>query len=160
MKKIYFLFFSLVFANIISAQNTLFKDGKESPKATLEQVNWLTGNWTSNSINYSEENWGKVSGNTIMFCYKMVKNEKIVFYELGHIESINGTLVLKIEHFDKDLKHIAGMQSEFQLLKIEGNRIYFDRITYERISKNKMNVYVYEDDAKTELKFEFVKTKK
>ena len=40
---------------------------------------------------------------------------------------------------------------------MENNRIYFDKITYEKISENEMNVYVFMEESGNELKFNFRK---
>ena len=162
MKKtasILLLFWSL---QSMLAQNTIrLESGQSSPSATLQDVKWISGNWVANSpLGYSEENWGVPSGNTMMFCFKMMRNNTVFFYELGHIEQKDHTIVLKIRHFNAELQPInQSIQEEFKLVKIEKNKVWFEGITYEK-SANGMNVYVFEEDAKKELKFEFKKAKK
>ena len=162
MKKIFLLTLLFSALQTIKAQNTIrLEEGKSSPSATLQDVKWMSGNWVVNSsIGYCEENWGVPSGNTMMFCFKMVRNGTVFFYELGHIEQKDTTILLKIRHFDSALQPITqSMQEEFKLVKIDKNRVYFEGITYEKSSTG-MNVYVFEEDANKELKFEFKKAKK
>jgi hypothetical protein len=161
MKKVFLLAILLGALQTTIAQNTTrLEEGKTSPQATLQDVKWMTGNWVADSpLGYSEENWGAPSGNTMMFCFKMLKNNSVFFYELGHIEQKENTILLKIRHFNAALQPIPqSMQEEFKLVKIDKNRVYFEGITYEK-SSNGMNVYVFEEDAQKELKFEFKKAK-
>lgn len=163
MKKnivILFLFSSLQW---LSAQNTIrLKPNQSSPTATLQDVKWISGNWKADSpFGNSEENWAAPNGNTMMFCFKLMKDNKVFFCEVGHIEQRENTIVLKIRHFDGDLKPLnQPMQEEFKLVKLEQNRVCFEGITYERLSSNAMNVYVFEEDAQKEIKFEFKKAEK
>lgn len=162
MKKVFSLFILFCSLHSLMAQNTIrLEAGQASPAATLQDVKWISGNWVADSsFGYSEENWGIPSGNTMMFCFKMMRDNAVYFYELGHIEQKDNTILLKIRHFNAALQPIAqSMQEEFRLVKIEKDRVCFEGITYEK-SDNGMNVYVYEEDAKKELKFEFKKAKK
>ena len=64
-----------------------------------------------------------------------------------------------MKHFDKNLKNL-GKQDEaedFRFIKMENNRIYFDKITYEKVSDSEMNVYVFMEESGDELKFNFKK---
>ena len=40
---------------------------------------------------------------------------------------------------------------------MEDNRFYFDGITYEKINDKTLNVYVYLEESKEEIKFSFTK---
>lgn len=162
MKKAFSLFVLFCSLQSLMAQNTIrLENGQASPAATLQDVKWISGNWVADSpFGYSEENWGIPSGNTMMFCFKMMRDNAVFFYELGHIEQKDTTILLRIRHFNAALQPIAqSMQEEFKLVKIEKDRVCFEGITYEK-SGNGMNVYVFEEDAKKELKFEFKKAKK
>ncbi len=142
------------------SQNTLtYNDEKGSPNANLNDVKWLFGNWKGASVyGKCEENWSEPNGNTMSFNFKILDpNQKVFFYEFGHIAEYEKTIVLKILHFDGSLKPMLGMKDEFKFVKIEKNRVYFDGITYEKISDKQMNVYFYMEEDKKEVKFEFTK---
>ena len=40
----------------------------------------------------------------MMFSFKLVNDNKVVFYELGAITETNGTLLLQLKHFGPDFK--------------------------------------------------------
>lgn len=155
------LFLFLTFSAVAFSQNTLqYNDEKGSPTATLQDVKWLAGNWKGTSpFGVCQENWDEPSGKTMMFCFKMISDNKVSFYELGHIIEKDKTLLLQIKHFGGDLKgwEKAEVSEDFKFIKIEKNRVYFDGLTYENVSETAMNVYVYFEESKEEIKFIFTK---
>jgi hypothetical protein len=156
------MFFLLFICSLTTfGQNTLnYNDEKGSPKATLQDVNWLIGNWKGESdFGKFEENWSPSSGKSMLFSFKMWNDDAVIFYEMGHIIEKENTILLQIKHFDKDLKGWEKQDEteDFRFIKIENNRVYFDKITYEKISENEMNVYVFMEENGNELKFNFRK---
>ena len=160
MKKLLLLIL-IHFSVYCNAQNTLqYNDEKGSPNATLQDVKWLAGNWKGTSpFGLCQENWDEPSGKTMMFCFKMINDNKVTFYELGHIIEKEKTLLLQIKHFSGDLKawETGEVSENFKFIKIDGSKIYFDGLTYEKISDTEMNIYVYFEKSKEEVKFSFTK---
>ena len=160
LKKIITLLVVLL-STISFSQNTLqYNDEKGSQSATLQDVKWLAGNWKGTSpFGICQENWDTPSGNTMMFCFKMLSDNKVTFYELGHIIEKDKTLLLQIRHFGGDMKawETGEVSEDFKFIKIEKNRVYFDGLTYEQVSDTEMNVYVYFEESKEEIKFSFKK---
>ncbi len=154
------LLFFLHFSNGFG-QNTLhYNDEKGSPEASFEAISWLTGNWKGASdFGKFEENWSVPNGNSMLFSFKMWNESEVIFYEIGHIIMKDKSLMMQIKHFDKDLKGWEKQEEteDFRLVKIEKNRVYFDNITYEKVSDNEMNVYVLMEESGEELKFNFKK---
>lgn len=149
---------------ICQSQNTLpFIDGSRSPKATLSDVSWITGHWSGEAFGgITEEIWGPPLGDSMMFSFKLVVDDKVNFYELGHIKEEGGTLLLQLKHFDGDLKAWEEKEKtvDFKLVKLEGPRIYFDDFTFEKISENEINLHVVigqDDGSKKEVKFNYKK---
>jgi len=94
-----------------------------------------------------------------MFSFKLVSEGKVVFYELGGITQIDDTLLLQLKHFGPDFKGWEEKNEtvDFKLVKVEGNRVYFDQFTFERISDNEINLYVVISDKgkEEEVKFNY-----
>ena len=78
--------------------------------------------------------------------------------ELMTISEEEGTLRLRIKHFGPQMKgwEEKDKSVEFRFLGLEKNKVLFDGLIFERVSKKKMNVYVKVDVDK-ELKFEYSK---
>ncbi|MBQ4913706.1 hypothetical protein J8L85_04610 [Maribacter sp. MMG018] len=154
----------LLFCFSLYSQHTLsFEEGFNSPKATLEQVAWMTGHWKGEAFGgITEEIWSPPLGGSMMFSFKLVADGKVTFYELGHIKEIENTLLLQLKHFNGDLTGWEEKEDtvDFKLVKLEDNKIYFDGFTMERISDQEVNIYVvigHEDGTEEEMKFNYKK---
>ncbi len=138
-----------------------FSDNDISPKATLEDVSWVTGNWKGEAFGgIAEEIWSPPLGDSMMFVFKLVTEGKVQFYEVGHIQQRDETLILQLKHFHGSLKGWEEKDEtvDFKLVKLEGDNIYFDDFTIERISENEINMYVVvgdEDGSSKEVKFNY-----
>jgi len=166
IKKIYNLsIIGLFLLNGCIAQekvsNTLqFTKEMTSPQASLEDVSWIQGHWQGEAFGgVTEEIWSPPLGDSMMFSFKLVVDEKVQFYELGGIRQIGETLLLQLKHFSGDFKGWEEKDEtvDFRLVKIDKNRIYFDEFTFEKISDDEINLYVVvsEKGDKEEVKFNY-----
>lgn len=143
--------------------NTLkFSENSHSPIASLNDVKWVSGHWKGEAFGgITEEIWSPPLGDSMMFSFKLVVNDKVVFYELGGIRELNNTLLLQLKHFGNDFKGWEEKEEtvDFKLVKIEKNRIYFDEFTIEKISDSEINLYVIieEKGKKEEIKFNYIR---
>lgn len=162
MKKT--ILFVLLATSSCMAQNTVsFVAGSSSPSATLEDVSWIQGHWMGKALGgITEEIWSPPLGDSMMFSFKLVVDGKVSFYELGHIQQQGETLLLQLKHFGGDLRGWEEKDEmvNFKLVKLEGNRLYFDDFTFEKISPEEMNIYVVignSDGTEDEVKFNYKK---
>ena len=144
MKSIKFIL--LFFAGIVSAQETLqFSEGESSPKANLEDVSWVEGHWQGEAFGgVAEEIWSSPMGNSMMFVFRMVNDDKVSFYESGHIQQLDNSIILQLKHFDGNMRgwEEKNQTIDFKLVKLEPNKVYFEGLTMEKISDDQMNVWV------------------
>ncbi len=171
-KKIYFLFLILfIFLSSLTGQNTFPNtiektENSISPKATLQDIEWITGHWKGASFGgITEEIWSPPLGPSMMGSFKLMVENEIQFYEILTITEENGTLMLRILHFDKTLTgwEERGGALEFPLLKITSNKVYFDGLTFEKINKKNIMVYVIveqKEKGKLEMKFPYKRKSK
>ncbi|MBS9462818.1 hypothetical protein KIM67_10375 [Flagellimonas sp. 389] len=150
----------------VKAQNTLsLKNGELSPKATLTIVSWMEGHWKGEAFGgIAEEIWSPPFGGSMMFVFKHVMDDKVNFYETGHIREIGGTLVFELKHFNNDLKgwEEKNEVQSFKLVKVDENRVYFEGFTFEKVEKNEVNIYaMMSGDANNpeEIKFNYKRVK-
>ncbi|MEW4924794.1 DUF6265 family protein [Algibacter sp. 2305UL17-15] len=129
------LFFS--FTSKAQSETTL------EPK--LENIAWISGNWKGEAFGgITEENWSEPSGGSMMATFKLINNDEVSFYEIEIIREVENTLILQLKHFNNDLKgwETKDETVDFPLKKITANKVEFEGIAFEKISSNKMNVYV------------------
>ena len=75
-----------------------------SPKATLTDVSWISGNWKGKAFGgIVEENWSEPSGDSMMATFKLISDGKVSFYEIEIIREVNESLILQLKHFNGDL---------------------------------------------------------
>ena len=158
MKNYLALLLFIVSTTLIS-QNTLTLEDKDSPAALINDVAWIAGNWQGEALGgITEEIWTAPLGKSRMGSFKLVVNEIVQFYELCTITEENESLLLRIKHFDKDLKgwEEKDQSIEFPLVKIEKNKVYFDGLTFEKINEDELNIYViFKDEGKEEVEMKF-----
>ncbi|WP_318312200.1 DUF6265 family protein [Flagellimonas crocea] len=152
-------------AGIVSAQETLqLPEGETSPNANLEDVSWIEGHWTGEAFGgIAEEIWSAPMGNSMMFVFRMVNDGEVSFYESGHIQQLDDSLILQLKHFDGNMRgwEEKNQTIDFKLVKLEPNKVYFEGLTMEKISDDQMNVWVLiEEDGNTEeILFAYKRTK-
>lgn len=159
-----FLLLFLFITISCKGQNTLSLQGGEiSPKATLNEISWMEGHWKGEAFGgITEEIWSPPLGGSMMFSFKLVVDDKVNFYELGHIRQLEDSLVYELKHFGGDLKgwEQKNEVQSFKLIKVDGNRLYFDGFTFEKVSDTEINIYglIHQnDDTEEEVKFNYKK---
>ena len=165
----YLKILSFIFITIISltgfsqqsATNTLqLSENQTSPKASLDDVSWIQGHWKGEAFGgITEEIWSPPLGDSMMFSFKLVEDDKVVFYELGGIRQVDGTLIFQLKHFGNDFKGWEEKDEtlDAKLVQIKGNRAYFEGFTFEKINENEIAIYVLiEEKGKSEeVKFNY-----
>ncbi len=155
--------FNLVLAQDKTEYILTFDSLVGSPKATLEDVAWISGYWRGDAFGGEvEEIWSSPLGNSMVASFKLVVDDEVKFYEIETITEKNGSLILQLKHFHSDLKGWEEKDEtvDFPLVKITESNVYFDGMTFEKVSDNEMNVYVrikQADNASEEMKFNYHK---
>ena len=170
MNKTYLLYpilILLAFLTSCTAQETnktmSLEKGAVSPPATLADVAWIAGTWKGKAFGGdTEEIWSEPLGNSMMASFKLVVDGVVQFYELEIITEKDNSLLLQLKHFGGDLKGWEPKDEtvDFPLVKIEKDRVFFDGMTFEKVSENEMNVYVLiggKDGTAKEEKFNYRK---
>lgn len=131
-------FFSIQTSNaqITNTENTLkLTSPKNQQKATIKSLIWLAGSWSGVGFGAEcEEVWSLPKANAMMGMFQMFKDGKILIYEFIQIIEENGSLVLKLKHFNSNLSgwEDKDVTVDFPLIKIEGTTAWFDGLTYKR----------------------------
>ncbi|MFT5736184.1 MAG: hypothetical protein ACJAU2_001944 [Maribacter sp.] len=160
----YFLVLFLTSITGLSAQNTMsLKEGETSSNATISEIEWMTGHWKGEAFGGStEEIWSPPAAASMVFIFRLIVENKIVFYEIGHIRELGSSLVFELKHFGPDLKGWEAKEEvqTFKFIIAKENRMYFEGFTFERISDQEINIYGLiknEDGSAEEVKFNYKK---
>ena len=107
-------------------------DGGASPAATLAQMKWLQGRWTGKALGGEvEEVWGAAQAGAMLGTFRLVRDGKPVFYEFMTLVEEQGSLVMRLKHFNPDLTgwEEKDQSEEFRLVAIEDNAVHFDGLS-------------------------------
>ena len=156
------LILSLLCGWLTQAQNTIaLEEGMDSPAANIADVSWISGHWIGDAFGGTvEEIWSPPMGDSMMFVFRLVKDGKVSFYEIGHIKEENNSLILQLKHFNRDLSGWEEKEEtvDFKLVKLEEDKVHFDNFTFEKINENAINLYVVisqSEDKSEEVKFSY-----
>ncbi|MFO0921693.1 MAG: DUF6265 family protein [Pirellulales bacterium] len=133
----------------------------ESPKAKLSDLQWIVGTWNGKGLGgNNDEVWSSAESGSMMGMYRHHKDGKIVFYELMIITEEKGSLLLRIKHFDAQLKGWESREEskEFPLVAVEKDAVYFAGLSFHRVNANRIDVDVAiqgKDGKSEELRFEY-----
>lgn len=110
------------------------EEGFESPPATIGQMDWLVGQWSGEGIGGApaHESWLAPTGTTMVGTFvQQTEDDGIRFTEHMYLMEQDGSLALKLKHFNADLtgwEDKEGMVT-FRLLAIEPCAAYFNALT-------------------------------
>ena len=100
------------------------------PAASIEQLDWMTGNWAGNlGPNQLEENWIASEGNSLMAAVRMTGNDATSMFEMITIEEAEGSLVLHIQQWDPGFVPRTESAMEMELTEITGNSVSFVNVS-------------------------------
>jgi len=127
-------------------ENTVrLADGAASPPATLDGMAWLAGSWTGEGLGGQvDEIWSPPQAGAMMGMFRLLREGKTAFYELMTLVEENGSLVLRVKHFNPDLTgwEDKGESVDFALITDDGDRFLFDGLTFHRRADDTMTIHV------------------
>ena len=133
----------LIAGTSVSSQETRIGEGGfESPPATLERMDWLVGQWSGDGIGGAPamESWLPATGGTMVGTFvQQSEDGEIMFTEHLYLMEEEGSLVLRLKHFNADL---TGWEEKddmlsFRLVAIEECAAYFNALTLRCANRDK-----------------------
>ncbi|MBX7541454.1 DUF6265 family protein [Qipengyuania sphaerica] len=125
----------LLLGSPLAGQETrVAPDDHVPPPAGVEQMDWLVGQWVGTGIGGAPamESWLPPSGDTMVGTFVQETGEGgIRFSEILYLMEEEGTLVLRLKHFNADL---TGWEEKdkmltFRLIAVEDCAAYFRSLT-------------------------------
>lgn len=148
MRKTCFAIVALLcFAASAEAQEVRTLGEGVSPPAQIEQLEWLVGRWDGTGFGgRSQEAWLAPVAGTMTGLFEQSGDEGQVFSEILQIVPRDGSLVLRLKHFNPDLSgwedNSAASAIEFALVAIEGETVYFSGLTYQRVAPDRLDIHL------------------
>lgn len=120
-------------------------DPDKRPAATLADVSWLVGSWTGEAFGSTfEEVWNPPSAGSMVGMYKVLNGDQVSFYELMLLVEEEGSLSLKVKHFNPDFSAWEEKEDyvDFRFIKSEEHAVHFSGISFYRISDDEIHAYL------------------
>lgn len=120
-------------------------DSTSKPQATLADMSWLVGAWTGPAMGgTAEEFWSPPSAGTMVGSFKLMKDGEVLFYEFMLLAEEQGTLSLKLKHFNANLEAWEEKEDyvNFRLVKIAEDAVHFSGLSFYRVTPDELHVYV------------------
>lgn len=132
-----------------SSNTWAIAEGESPAAATIEDLSWIAGAWRGEAMGGKfEESWSKPTGGTMMGMFKHFTGDGVTFYELLTIVPKDGSLVLRLKHFSKELKGWEEKEEvvEKRLVSVSNKRACFEGLTFHKIGPQDMSIYVLVSD--------------
>jgi len=136
-------------------------DGESRPAATLADASWLVGSWTGTAFGQQfEEVWNAPSAGSMIGLFKLLDEEEVAFYELLLMTIEDGTLSLKVKHFNPDFSAWEEKSDfvDFRLVAYTENELHFSGISFYKRGDDRIDGYIVmrnkEEISEHHLKYE------
>ena len=120
-------------------------DPDSRPAATLDDVSWLVGNWSGEAFGVSfEEHWNPPSAGSMIGFFKLLDGDEVSFYELLLLVEEEGSLSLKVKHFNPDFTAWEDKEDyvTFRYIMSEEDAVHFSGISFYRVDDDNMIGYI------------------
>ncbi len=120
-------------------------EGEERPAATIEDAAMLVGSWAGTAFGGRFETvWNPPSAGTMVGFFKLLGDEGVVFYEILLLSVEDGTLSLKVKHFNPDFTAWEEKADyvNFQLVNKEADALHFGGLSFYRRGDDAIDGYI------------------
>lgn len=119
--------------------------GESSPSATLAEMAWFAGHWSAEALGgVVDEIWSAPVGDAMVGLFRLAQDGKPIFYELMTLSEEDGTLLLRVKHFQPDLKGWEEKDDtvDFRYLGTVDGVVHFDGLAFRREEPDAATVYL------------------
>jgi len=119
--------------------------GTPAPSAKVEDMAWMAGHWVGEALGGTvEEIWSPPRGGSMMGMFRLVKDGQTVFYELMTIVPEDGSLVLRLKHFNADLTGWEEKQKtvDFPLVAVADGAFHFEGLSFRPDGEDHLRVHL------------------
>jgi hypothetical protein len=120
------------------------------PTATLEDASWLVGSWNGTAFGQKfEEVWNPPSAGTMIGLFKLYGDDGVAFYELLHLSVEEGTLSLKVKHFNADFTAWEDKADfvNFRLVSKDEDALHFGGLSFYNRGDDAIDGYIVMRDG-------------
>lgn len=135
----------LVIVSAAAGKTAAASDTTEDAMISIKDLDWMVGHWQGEAFGgVCEEVWSPVSGGTMVGTFKLLVDGKVKFYEIMTITPDSAGPVLRVKHFDPELKgwEDKDKSAEFRFVRAGDREIQFGGLTYTRKGEDSLRIVV------------------
>jgi hypothetical protein len=120
-------------------------EGEDRPAATLEDASFLVGRWAGTAFGERmEESWSSPSGGSMVGTFKLFDGDEPAMYELMLLTVEDGTLSLKVKHFNADFTAWEDKPDyvNFRLVAKTENALHFGGLSFYQRGDDRLDGYI------------------
>ena len=122
----------------------------DRPAAVLSDASWLVGSWTGTAFGQNfEQVWNPPSAGSMIGLFKLYGDDGVAFYELLQLRVEEGTLSLKVKHFNADFTAWEDKEEfvHFRLVIKEKNALHFGGLRFYKRGDDAIDGYIVMRDG-------------
>lgn len=119
--------------------------GENRPAADLDDAALLVGSWTGTAFGQRFETvWNPPSSGSMVGLFKLFGDDGVAFYELLLLTVEEGTLSLKVKHFNADFSAWEEKADfvDFKLVKNEKDALHFGGLSFYKRGEDAIDGYI------------------
>lgn len=120
-------------------------EGEARPAATLDDAGWLVGSWNGTAFGQQfEEVWNPPSAGSMVGLFKLYDDDGVAFYEILLLTVDDGTLSLKVRHFNADFTAWENKDDfiNFSLVAFDDDELHFGGLSFYRDGDDAIDGYI------------------
>ncbi len=120
-------------------------EGEARPAATLDDARWLVGSWTGTAFGQRfEEVWNPPTAGSMVGLFKLYGDDGVAFYEILLLTVDDGTLSLKVRHFNADFTAWENKDEfvNFRLVSFDEDELHFGGLSFYRDGDDAIDGYI------------------
>ena len=120
-------------------------EGEDRPAATLADATFLVGRWTGTAFGEKmEESWSEPTGGSMVGTFKLFNGDKPAMYEIMLLTVEDGTLSLKVKHFNPDFTAWEDKEDfvNFRLVAKAPGELHFGGLSFYQRGEDKLDGYI------------------
>lgn len=121
------------------------EEGEARPAASLDDAAFLVGSWTGTAFGERmEESWSSPTGGSMVGTFKLFDGDEPAMYELMLLTVEDGTLVLKVKHFNADFTAWEDKPDyvSFKLVAVREGELHFGGLSFYQRSEDRLDGYI------------------
>ena len=120
-------------------------DGETPPAASLADADWLVGSWAGTAFGQRfEQVWSSPSAGSMVGTFKLMDGDTVSFYEILLLTVDDGTLSLKVKHFNPDFSAWEEKADfvHFRLVNFGDDELHFSGLSFYRRDDDNIDGYI------------------